>query len=159
MKQQINSFIFSVLAIMMVLGVAFFVPGSINKTENGDNIAYAATVYKSPTCECCDEYIEYLKANGVDVTVEITDDMAAVKENNQIPESMTSCHTTVMNDYFFEGHIPFDVMTQMMSEHMDIDGIALPGMPAGSPGMPGEKIEMFEIHKLVHGEASPYINY
>jgi hypothetical protein len=157
-KSFISNTLFVIGGLAAIVLVVFGLSTPKSASVNGDNVAYAeATVYKSPTCGCCTEYIEYLKDNGVDVTIQNTEDMSAIKEQFNIPEEMESCHTTVMGDYFFEGHIPFDVMSQMMNEHLQVDGLALPAMPMGSPGMPGDKTEPFHIHQLIHGEASTYM--
>ena len=78
--------------------------------------------------------------------------MASIKEQYQIPQSIESCHTTVFEDYFVEGHVPIEAMEELFEEYPDIDGIALPGMPAGSPGMDGPQTETFIIHALRDGK-------
>lgn len=99
------------------------------------------TVFKSPNCLCCDEYISYLKKRGVAVKTVITNDIIAVKEKNHIPQGLQSCHTSVVDNYSIEGHIPLEVIQKLLREKPKIAGIALPGMPAGSPGMGGVKKE------------------
>ena len=83
--------------------------------------------------------------------------MDAVKQRFNIPANMQSCHTTIIGDYFVEGHIPLEVIDKLLSEKPDLDGIALPDMPAGSPGMPGRKTEEFIIYGLKDGQVSEYM--
>jgi len=141
--------------------VGFFVIQSINsnsETEKYSNgYSKEVTVYKSPTCGCCVKYIAYLRRNGFEVEVVTTNDMASVKNTYNIPSSMESCHTMVMADYFVEGHVPLEAVDKLLEEKPAIDGIALPAMPSGSPGMPGIKTEVFNIFSLTGGEYSSYI--
>ncbi len=83
--------------------------------------------------------------------------MSSIKEKYQIPQNMESCHTAVIADYFVEGHVPIEAIEELLKEKLDIDGIALPGMPSGSPGMPGQKIEAFKIYALSDGMASEFM--
>lgn len=106
------------------------------------------TVFYSPTCSCCQEYLTYLSAQGFQVEKKETRDMLSVKEKYGIPSEMESCHTAVVNDYFIEGHIPVEAIKKLLKEKPKIDGIALPGMPSGSPGMPGPKKGTLKIHGL-----------
>jgi hypothetical protein len=93
---------------------------------------------KSPTCTCCTGHEAYLEGLGMRVQVTVTEDINAVKDVYSIPAEMRSCHTSTIGRYFVEGHVPFAAIQQLMAERPDIDGISLPGMPAGSPGMGGE---------------------
>lgn len=108
--------------------------------------ATKVTVYKSATCGCCGNYVSYLKKEGFDVEVVTTENTAAVKEQFHIPREGESCHTSVFGDYAVEGHMPIEAVRKLLAEKPDISGIALPGMPSGSPGMPGSKQGPFVIH-------------
>lgn len=114
------------------------------------------TVFYSPTCACCMDYIPYLKRNGFEVEERKTQDMLSIKERYQIPQEMESCHTSVTGDYFVEGHMPVEVINKLFEEKPEINGIALPGMPQGSPGMGGIKKGSFEIYGLTNGQASEF---
>jgi hypothetical protein len=126
-----------------------------NSTVSGDK---KAIVYKSPTCGCCGNYITYLRSKGFDVEVKNVQDADSIKDKYGIPYEMSSCHTTVIGDYFVEGHVPVEAVDKLLTEKPDIDGIALPGMPAGSPGMPGFKRGEFIIHSLNEGEVSEFMS-
>ena len=131
----------------------FFVP----KNGNQDN-RVKITIYKSPTCSCCEEYITYLKNKDFRVEVVNTQDMLSIKEKYQIPPEMESCHTSVIGDYFIEGHMPVEAIQKLLEERPQISGIALPGMPAGSPGMGGGiKKDPFEIQALTNGQMSEFM--
>lgn len=107
-----------------------------------------ATLYKSPTCGCCTEYGRYLERNGFDVEMINRDDMAAVKEKHGVPDHLRSCHTTVIGPYAVEGHIPVEAVDRLLAEKPFTRGIAMPGMPQGSPGMGGSKQGPFEVYYI-----------
>src|SRR5262245_9412787 len=93
------------------------------------------TVYKSPTCGCCAKWVEHMKAGGFAVTVHEMDDVAPKKKELGIPEALQSCHTGLVAGYAIEGHVPADVVQQLVREKPKVAGLAVPGMPMGSPGM------------------------
>jgi hypothetical protein len=116
------------------------------------------TVYKSPDCGCCVGHIAELQMDKWDVNTVSNKVMASsMKDRYNIPYNMQSCHTAVVGDYFVEGHVPLEVIDKLLEERPDIDGIALPGMPAGSPGMPGYKQGPFIIYALSNGQVSEYM--
>lgn len=108
----------------------------------------AVTVYKSQTCGCCGLYVKYMGQKGLAAETVGVDDIAPIKTKYGIPQMMESCHTTVIGQYVVEGHMPIEAVEKLMSEKPDIKGIAMPGMPYGSPGMPGSKQEPFVIYAL-----------
>ena len=116
-------------------------------------------VYKSPTCSCCHEWEAYLRGLGYTVKSVPTDDMAAVKAQYGPPQDTWSCHTAVIAGYAVEGHVPVEAIEDLLAERPAIDGIALPGMPPGSPGMPGVKEGPFEVLAVKDGVASPFGSY
>jgi hypothetical protein len=113
-------------------------------------------LYRSPTCTCCHGHAEHLEAAGYTVRSEVVDDVRAVKEQLGVPAQMESCHTSVVGGYFVEGHMPADVIDQLLDERPAVDGIALPGMPAGSPGMSGQQDAPFVIHSVTNGRTALY---
>ncbi|MEA1942928.1 MAG: DUF411 domain-containing protein [Pseudomonadota bacterium] len=92
-------------------------------------------VYKSPTCGCCNAWIEHVEAAGFRVAVQNMPDVTAVKTRFGVPQALWSCHTALVGDYVVEGHVPAEDIARMLAETPQITGIAVPGMPAGSPGM------------------------
>ena len=108
-----------------------------------------ATLYKAPNCICCLEYAEYLeKTTDAEIESKEVDDLAVIKEEYGVPKDVESCHTMDTGSYFVEGHVPREAIGKMAVEEPDIAGIALPDMPLGSPGMPGEKTEKFVIYAV-----------
>lgn len=94
------------------------------------------SVQKSATCGCCAKWNDHLKANGFAVTSRDEADMNAVKDQRGVPTALRSCHTAVVGGYVLEGHVPADVVKKLLRERpAGIVGLAVPGMPAGSPGM------------------------
>ncbi len=109
-------------------------------------------VYRSRYCGCCGGWITYLKRKGYKVKTVYNEDMASIKDKYGVPRSLESCHTAVIGEYVVEGHIPVEAIEKLLSEKPDIDGISLPGMPAGSPGMSGVKTEKFNIVAFKDGK-------
>jgi hypothetical protein len=109
-----------------------------------------ATVYRSPGCECCKGYIAALEKQGVEVEmIEVTGpELVALKAEKGVPTEMESCHTTIMDGYVIEGHVPFEAVAKLRAERPAIAGIGLPGMPIGTPGMPGPKTEAYVVRTL-----------
>lgn len=117
------------------------------------------TVYKSPTCGCCEEWVTHLRENGFAVIVHDQNDLSTVKAANGITPQLESCHTAVIEGYVVEGHVPADLIARMLNERPDIAGLAVPGMPGGTPGMesaPKEPYQVLAIGK--DGRTSVYAN-
>ena len=87
-------------------------------------------------------------AAGYEVREEKHEDMSPIKRRLGVPDDMASCHTTVIDGYVVEGHVPLETIERLLAERPEIHGIALPGMPTGVPGMPGERPERLEVLKL-----------
>ncbi len=93
------------------------------------------TVYKSPTCGCCGGWIDHMRAAGYHIEVKDTDAMDMVKDMMGVPDEMASCHTATIDGYLIEGHVPADAVDRLLAERPKASGLAVPGMPVGSPGM------------------------
>jgi len=115
----------------------------------------AAALYKTPQCGCCESYADYLRENGYSVTVHETEELGLFKREHGVGERFEGCHTTLIDGYVVEGHVPLDSLERMLNERPNIRGISLPGMPQGSPGMSGQKTEPFTIYEI--GEGTPKI--
>jgi hypothetical protein len=113
-------------------------------------------MYSSPTCGCCAQYATYLEDNGHPVEVRHVDDLPAIKRRAGVPAEAESCHTTMIDGYAVEGHVPVEAVDQLLRDRPDVEGIALPGMPGGSPGMSGTKTAPFEILSFKSGAVEPY---
>lgn len=98
----------------------------------------AVTVWKSPECGCCGGWVSYMRGHGYEVTVNDVEDTGHLKEVLGIPEDLQSCHTSRVEGYLVEGHVPEAAVAKLLKERPDIKGLALPGMPVGAPGMDGK---------------------
>jgi hypothetical protein len=92
-------------------------------------------VYRSPTCECCLKWLEHLKKNNFNVQDIVTDDVQAIKNKYGVSSAMASCHTAIVDGYVIEGHVPANDIMKLLKTKLKIVGIAVPGMPSGTPGM------------------------
>ena len=108
----------------------------------------SATLYKNPNCGFCAEYAKYLERNGFEVETIDTHDLAKMKAEHDVSEKLQGCHTTLIDNYVFEGHVPVESVTQVLEEKPFIKGLSVPGMPLGSPGMSGEKQGPLEVYTL-----------
>lgn len=117
------------------------------------------TVYRSPDCSCCHAWADIARRAGWAVaTVDVTD-ISAFKDEHGVPSTAQSCHTVLIGDYFVEGHVPMTALDRLLAERPAIDGIALPGMPAGSPGMGGLQADPFEVLAITNGVAAVFGSY
>ncbi|HEX2201988.1 MAG TPA: DUF411 domain-containing protein [Longimicrobium sp.] len=103
------------------------------------------TVYKSPSCGCCRKWVEHMEANGFRVEVHDVDDIMPAKREAGVPEHLGSCHTARVEGFAVEGHVPADVIQRLLRERPQVAGIAVPGMPMGSPGMEGPRTDPYDI--------------
>ena len=92
-------------------------------------------VYKSPTCGCCKLWIDHMTAAGFQVRGVDMEDITEVKQASGVPMRLRTCHTAIIDGYVVEGHVPADLVKKMLAEKPKVTGIAVPGMPVGSPGM------------------------
>jgi hypothetical protein len=103
------------------------------------------TVYKSPTCGCCTKWVEYMRRQGFRVKAHDVQQMGIVKGERGIPRPLQSCHTADVEGYVIEGHVPSDVIQDLLAKRPPVSGLAVPGMPAGSPGMEGGRRERYDV--------------
>jgi hypothetical protein len=103
-------------------------------------------VYKDPTCGCCANWVGHLRKNGFAVHSEDVADINSVKAKYNVPAALRSCHTAVVNGYVIEGHVPAaDVKRLLTTRPTDVVGLAVPGMPVGSPGMEGSNPQAYQV--------------
>ena len=95
------------------------------------------TVHKDPTCGCCTGWADHLKAAGFIVKIVETSELNAVKTRLRVPRELAACHTAEVAGYVLEGHVPAEALTRLLAERPEAIGLAVPGMPLGSPGMGG----------------------
>lgn len=112
----------------------------------------AVVVYKSPTCHCCSKWVDHLRTAGFTVDVRGENAMHALKARVGVPDAMASCHTAVVGGYLIEGHVPAQDIRRLLSERPKAKGLAVPGMPVGSPGMEqGDRLDPFEVLLFADG--------
>lgn len=114
------------------------------------------TVYKDPSCGCCKNWVEHLRANGFAPDVHDRNDMEALKDSLGVPAKLRSCHTAVVEKYVIEGHVPAaDVKQLLATKPAKTVGVAVPGMPAGSPGMEmGGRVDRYDVLAFAPGGAT-----
>ena len=93
------------------------------------------TVYKTPSCGCCVKWVEYLQNEGFEVKAVNRDDLTSIKQRAGVAPAMSACHTALVDGYVVEGHVPAEAIRKLLRERPDTRGLAVPGMPANSPGM------------------------
>ena len=150
------------LSALAALSISFFLIFNF-ATNKQDALALTKSdkqkieVFKTPSCGCCYGYVLFLEEENFAVKQTDMRSLHTVKKKYNIPLEMQSCHTSILGKYFIEGHVPLEAINKLLKEQPDIDGIALPGMPIGTPGMPGEKEEPFIIYQLVDGKSSVFM--
>lgn len=99
------------------------------------------TIYKSKSCGCCAKWVEHVKAAGFEATVHDEEEMDQLKAELGVPTAVRSCHTAMVGAYLIEGHVPVSDIQRLLSERPKAAGLAVPGMPMGTPGMaePGQE--------------------
>ena len=105
------------------------------------------TIYKSSSCECCAKWVDHVRDSGFEPVVHDEEDMDAIKAQLGVPVAVRSCHTALVGNYLIEGHVPASDIKRLVVEQPRVAGLAVPGMPSGTPGMaePGAKIAGFEV--------------
>jgi hypothetical protein len=107
--------------------------------------APAVAVYKTRTCGCCAKWVEHLKANGFAPTVTDVPSTAEYRSKYRVPDQLQSCHTAVVGGYTVEGHVPAADIHRLLKQKPKATGLAVPGMPMGSPGMEGARVDAYSV--------------
>ena len=102
-------------------------------------------VHKDPNCGCCAGWVQHLKAAGFAVTVKETVDLEIVRKRLGVPADLAACHTAEVGGYVLEGHVPAVAVRRLLENRPPATGLAVPGMPAGSPGMEGGVLQKYEV--------------
>ena len=128
-----------------VLALLIFTPAlNAAPIKSESNLNFPKIIsYRSVSCGCCKKWVNHLRSNGLEVVDNIVEDISLIKEQYSIPNNFRACHTAKMGNYLIEGHVPFESIKKLNLKSLTIAGIAVPGMPHGSPGM--------ELHlSLIH---------
>lgn len=133
----------SLVSLLTLLSIIVFIGLSLPniKTANAADIV----VYKSPTCGCCKKWVKHLEGAGFNVKSVNKKDMNSVKTHFGVKNQYQSCHTARIGKYFIEGHVPASDIKKLLAEKPDAKGLAVPGMPMGSPGMEGHRKDKYSV--------------
>ena len=156
LKKFVKSIIILILSVSLFYSFNF-IEDKKNALANINNKKLSVEVFKTPSCGCCYGYVLFLKKEQFNVKETDMRSLHSIKQKYNIPLEMQSCHTTIIGKYFIEGHVPLEAVNKLLKEQPDIDGIALPGMPIGTPGMPGKKEEPFVVYQLIDGKFSIFM--
>src|SRR5437660_1629662 len=136
----------------LISGATGMIPLSARAApDRGDVI-----LYKNPQCGCCEGYADYLHDKGFKVKAVSTNDLTVMGQKYGIADDLQPCHISLMGGYVVGGHIPIEVVNRLLSEKPQIIGITLPGMPEGTPGMPGTKPGPLQIYEIGKGPPKVY---
>ena len=116
---------------ILILALSWALPGAVIAADP----APVVTVYKSPSCGCCGKWVDHLRASGFRVAVHDVQNVEPFKERYGVPSRLASCHTATVDGYVIEGHVPAADIRRLLAEKPKVKGLAVPGMPVGSPGM------------------------
>lgn len=116
-------------------------------------------VHKDPNCGCCAGWVQHLKAAGFAVRVEEVADLEAVRKRLGVPEDLAACHTAEVGGYLIEGHVPAPALRKLLEERPSAVGLAVPGMPAGSPGMEGRVPQKYDVVLFGTAGRQPYMRF
>lgn len=116
--------------------------------------ALVMTVYKSPTCGCCTAWVDHVRLNGFRVVAIDTNDVDTVKRRYGVAPEHSSCHTAIVGGYVVEGHVPAEDIRRLLAQRPPVSGLAVPGMPMGSPGMEGAYKQAYEVLTFTRGAGS-----
>src|SRR5258706_12406647 len=105
-------------------------------------------VYKDPTCGCCANWVTHMKTRGFETTVTDVRDIAGIKTKYHVPNQLRSCHTALVGGYVLEGHVPATDVQRLLKQRPMVVGLAVPGMPVGSPGMEGSNGRPYDVLTL-----------
>ncbi len=118
-------------------------------------------VFKSPTCGCCSLWVKHLEQNGFTAKVTEMNDLSGLKKKHAVPATASSCHTALVNGYVLEGHVPAADVKRLLMERPAVAGLAVPGMPLGSPGMEaGSTVQPYNVLSFAKaGETKVFASY
>ncbi len=134
-----------------VIGLIVALAASTSQAKDTQHM----TIWKTPWCGCCHEWAAIMEDAGFEVTVNDVEDMSPIKRQAGIPDGMESCHTAAVAGYFVEGHVPSRAIERLLSERPDIAGIAVPGMPQGSPGMGDDPQARYDVLAISRAAGVP----
>ena len=139
------------LMLSVIVAALVLWSGAVFAEETRTTQTEEVVVYKSPWCGCCEGWVDHMRASGFEVTVREQEDLTAIKRMAGVPDELQSCHTAFVGGYAIEGHVPAGVIDKLLAERPLVRGLAVPGMPIGSPGMEGAHPEPYEVMTFTQG--------
>lgn len=131
---------------------SFYFKKSTASTQENIDIPKVIS-YRSASCSCCKEWVNHLRGNGLEVVDNIVEDISEIKKQFYVPNNLRSCHSAKIDNYSIEGHVPIESIKKLFQKKPIISGIAVPGMPHGSPGMDTHSHESnlhtYESYKVI----------
>ena len=118
---------------------------SVGNVAQASQGAEVVTVYKSPTCGCCNAWVDHLRESGFQVETVDEMNMDPIKAKHGVGQHLASCHTATVGGYVVEGHVPAEDIRRLLRERPEVTGLAVPGMPMGSPGMEGPRKDPYDV--------------
>lgn len=117
------------------------------------------TVFKTPWCGCCKVWVAKLEEAGFNIEVRNLDDLSSVKKQASVPKNLEGCHTAVLGEYVFEGHVPLAAIEKMLTEKPNVRGVSVPGMPQGSLGMGYDEKARYKVFSFHYDTSKPALVY
>ncbi|AFY55691.1 putative metal-binding protein [Rivularia sp. PCC 7116] len=146
------------IIILIMAGIFYWLPFTGNQAQAMKSVwdketqplysgAKEVTVYRSPYCGCCEDWVKHMQKHGFKIKDDIkTEEMAAIKQEYKVPQQLESCHTAIIDGYVMEGHVPADDIKRFVAQSPNKIGLSVPGMPSGTPGMEmGNKKDPFPV--------------
>jgi hypothetical protein len=135
--------------------------GQVISKDREPSFSAVVTVFKDPNCGCCREWIEHLRKHAFTVTARDTSDVSGIKRSGRVPQQLTSCHTAFVGGYVIEGHVPADDIRRLLRQKPKVAGLAVAGMPIGSPGMEvGNRKDKYDVIAFTRdGRTSVFARY
>ncbi|MBB5723366.1 hypothetical protein FHS72_003011 [Loktanella ponticola] len=148
-------------AVALALGAATLMMPDMAHADSHVTIAEHGTMHvtKSPTCGCCTAWVALAREAGYEVETTDTRDYVGPKQEAGVPGELWACHTATIDGYIVEGHVPFAALAKLLEERPDIAGIAVPGMPGGSPGMGNDPSARYDVIAFGGKEANGKVFY
>lgn len=153
-NKHLNYIFYITLSVCSLFSASLIQAADVSASNGSTTKPQASTsnitldVYKNESCDCCGKWVDHIKVSGFKTTVHVAKDMNDIKNKHGISPQYQSCHTAISKEgYIFEGHIPAKVITQFLAHpSKDALGLAVPGMPVGSPGMEmGDKFMPYDV--------------
>ncbi len=149
---------------MTSLPIRRFVAPALLMLAACSNVAQAATyqMFRDPNCGCCELWADHVRTEAeTEITETVTSDMGAIKTSYGVPQELWSCHTMVVDGYVIEGHVPAEQIARLLAERPEgVRGLAVPGMPLGSPGMEmGDRTQPYQVIAFGDVGQSVFANY